>query len=93
VPISIPMLIFALYQPAFIEEFFFRVVIKGNLERVLGQDRAWIYGGVLFGLAHFFVNYFATGLDLVSGIVMLIGQIIAAWVSGIIYMKTRSLWP
>jgi membrane protease YdiL (CAAX protease family) len=93
VPISTLMLIFALHQPAFIEEFFFRGVIQGNLERVLGQDKAWIYGGILFGLAHFFFNYFVTGLDLVSGIVMLIGQIIAGWIFGIIYMKTRSLWP
>jgi membrane protease YdiL (CAAX protease family) len=93
VPISSLMLIFALHQPAFIEEFFFRGVIQGNLERVLGQNRAWIYGGILFGFAHIFFNYFGEGLDLVSGIVMLIGQIIAGWIFGIIYMKTRSLWP
>lgn len=93
VPIPALLLTFALYQPAFIEEFFFRGVVQGSLERVLGQNRAWIYGGVLFGLAHFFVNYFVTGLDLVSGIFMLVGQTIAGWIFGIIYMKTRSLWP
>ena len=92
-PIPVLMLIFSLYQPAFIEEFFFRGIIQGRLERVIGQNKAWIYGGILFGLAHFLFNYFVTGLDLVSGIFMLIGQIIAGWIFGIIYMKTRSLWP
>lgn len=93
VPIPALLLTFALYQPAFIEEFFFRGVVQGSLERVLGQNKAWIYAGILFGLAHFFVNYFVTGLDLVSGIFMLIGQSIAGCIFGIIYMKTRSLWP
>ncbi|MFC1561509.1 lysostaphin resistance A-like protein [candidate division KSB1 bacterium] len=92
-PISVLLLLFALYQPAFIEEFFFRSIIQGRLERILGQNKAWIYGGILFGLAHFFVNYYVTGLDLASGIFMLIGQITAGWMFGIIYMKTRSLWP
>jgi membrane protease YdiL (CAAX protease family) len=92
-PMPLLMVIFALWQPAFIEEFFFRGIIQGNLERVLGQNKAWIYGGILFGLAHFLFNYFVSGLDLVSGIFMLIGQIIGGWIFGIIYMKTRSLWP
>ena len=93
VPIPTLMLLFALYQPAFIEEFFFRGVIQGNIERTLGQNKAWIYGGILFGLAHFVFNFVVTGLDLGSGIVLLIGQITAGWIFGIIYMKTRSLWP
>ncbi len=59
----------------------------------MGQNKAWIYGGILFGLAHLFFDYSVAGLDLVSGIVMLIGQVIAGWIFGIIYMKTRSLWP
>lgn len=92
-PTPVLMLIFALYQPAFIEEFFFRGVIQGNLERVLGQNKAWIYGGILFGLLHFMFNYFIADLDLVSGIFRLGGQIIAGWMFGILYMKTRSLWP
>jgi membrane protease YdiL (CAAX protease family) len=92
-PIPVMMLLFALYQPAFIEEFFFRGIIQGKLERALGQNKAWFYSGILFGLAHFTTNFFVTGLDLVSGIFMLAGQIIAGWIFGIIYMKTRSLLP
>jgi len=92
-PLPVLMLIFALWQPAFIEEFFFRGIIQGRLERVIGQNKAWIYGGILFGLVHVTTNYFVVGFDLVSGIVQLIMQIIAGWIFGILYMKTRSLWP
>jgi len=92
-PMPVLMVIFALWQPAFIEEFFFRGIIQGRLERVIGQNKAWIYGGILFGLAHFLFNFFVSGLDLVSGIFLFIGQIIGGWIFGIIYMKTRSLWP
>ena len=92
-PLPVLMLIFALWQPAFIEEFFFRGIIQGRLERVIGQNKAWIYGGILFGLVHVTTNYFVVGFDLVSGIIQLIMQIIAGWIFGILYMKTRSLWP
>ena len=87
------LVLFHLYQTAFIEEFFFRGIIQGKLERALGQNKAWFYSGILFGLAHFFVNFFVTGLDLVPGLFMLTKQIIFGWIFGIIYMKTRSLWP
>ena len=92
-PIPLLMLTFALWQPAFIEEFFFRGIIQGQLERVLGQNKGWIYSGILFGLIHVPVNYFVAEMDLVSGIFQLIGQITAGWIFGILYMKTRSLWP
>jgi membrane protease YdiL (CAAX protease family) len=92
-PGPILLLIAALWQPAFIEEFFFRGVIQGNLERAIGQNKAWIFGGILFGLAHVTVNYFAAGLDLVPGIFQLIDQTVAGWIFGILYMKTRSLYP
>jgi membrane protease YdiL (CAAX protease family) len=92
-PMPVLMVIFALWQPAFIEEFFFRGIIQGRLERVIGQNKAWIYGGILFGLVHLLFNFIVSGLDLVSGIFLFIGQIIGGWIFGIIYMKTRSLWP
>jgi membrane protease YdiL (CAAX protease family) len=92
-PLPVLMIIFALVQPAFYEEFFFRGVIQGNLERVIGQNKAWIYGGILFGLAHVIPNYYVEGFELVPGIVKLIMQTVSGWMFGILYMKTRSLWP
>ncbi|MFC1983572.1 lysostaphin resistance A-like protein [Chloroflexota bacterium] len=76
-----------------IPEFFFRGIIQGRLERVIGQNKAWIYGGILFGLVHVFTNFFVVGFDLVPGIIQLIMQIISGWIFGILYMKTRSLYP
>ena len=92
-PIPAPDLYFALYSPMVAEEFFFRAIIQGKLERALGQNKAWFYSGILFGLSHITTNFFVRELDVVSGIFMLIGQISAGWVFGIIYMKTRSLLP
>lgn len=86
-------LLFSLYVTAFLEEFFFRVIIQGKLERALGQNKAWFYSGILFGLAHVVTNSFVRGLDIGPGIFMLVGQIITGWIFGIIYMKTRSLLP
>ncbi len=91
--LSLMIILYSLYQPAFIEEFFFRGILQGKLERALGQKRAWIFSGILFGLTHFFINYYVSGLDLLPGLLMLAGQITFGWVYGIIYMKTRSLIP
>jgi membrane protease YdiL (CAAX protease family) len=91
--LSLMIILYSLYQPAFIEEFFFRGIIQGKLERALGQKRAWIFSGILFGLTHFFINYYVSDLDLLPGLLMLVGQITFGWVYGIIYMKTRSLLP
>jgi membrane protease YdiL (CAAX protease family) len=87
------MILFAVWQPAFIEEFFFRGIIQGRLERVIGQNKAWIYGGILFGLIHLPFNYIVGGMDLVTGLFMFVGQVISGWIFGILYMKTRSIWP
>jgi len=92
-PIPVSDLLWALYVTAFVEEFFFRAIIQGKLERALGQNKAWFYGGILFGLAHVVTNTFVRGLDIGPGVIELAGQIIAGWIFGIIYMKTRSLLP
>jgi membrane protease YdiL (CAAX protease family) len=92
-PLPVSNLLFSLYVTAFVEEFFFRAIIQGKLERALGQNKAWFYGGILFGLAHVVTNSFVRGLDIGPGVIELAGQIIAGWIFGIIYMKTRSLLP
>jgi len=92
-PVSILLIILALIQPAFYEEFFFRGIIQGNLERAIGQNKAWVYAGILFGLAHVLPNYFVEGFGLVPGVFQFAGQTISGWMFGILYMKTRSLYP
>ena len=87
-----------MYQPAFIEELFFRVIIQGKLEHSLGQNKAWFYSGILFGLIHAPVDFFgpqfyAHGSDYVNSGLLLLSQIVAGWIFGIIYSKTRSILP
>ena len=88
----------AVYQPAFIEEFFFRVILQGKLERALGQNRAWFYSGILFGLMHvpgdfFGPQFYAHGSSYVNASLLLLTQISFGWIYGIIYSKTRSILP
>ena len=97
-PIPWVFLAIAIYQPAFIEEFFFRVILQGKLERVVGPKRAWVWSGLLFGLAHAPVDFFgqqfyANGESYVNATLLLITQIIAGWIFGLIYAKTRSIYP
>jgi len=97
-PITAPHLLLALYSPAFLEELFFRGIIQGKLERALGQNRAWFYSGILFGLAHFSSNFFgplwySKGENITGALLLLMQQTIFGWVFGVIYAKTRSLLP
>lgn len=97
-PMSWVFLAIAVYQPAFIEEFFFRVILQGKLERVVGPARAWFWSGLLFGLAHAPVDFFgpqfyANGESYLNASFLLLTQIIAGWILGLIYAKTRSIFP
>lgn len=91
-------LAFSVYQPAFTEEFFFRVILQGKLERALGQNKAWFYSGILFGLIHvpadfFGPQWYSHGESLLAAFLMLFSQITAGWIFGLIYSKTRSIFP
>lgn len=83
------------YNNAFLEEFYHRGVIQSLLERALGQKKAILWGGILFGLTHVALDVSALmetdGLIAVFSALLL--QTMAGWMFGIIYMKTRSLWP
>lgn len=97
-PLPVWLVLLSLYAPAFTEEFFFRGVIQGKFERALGQNRAWFYSGLLFGLLHTAPNFFGQqwyryGESVLNAVILLAVQTVAGWVFGLIYMKTRSLWP
>jgi membrane protease YdiL (CAAX protease family) len=89
------VLVVLLYNNAFLEEFYHRGVIQSLLERSLGQRKAIFWGGFLFGLTHIALDVSAlletSGLIAVFSALLL--QTMAGWMFGIIYMKTRSLWP
>jgi membrane protease YdiL (CAAX protease family) len=99
-PTSKPLffLLMSLYGTVILEEFLHRGVIQSKLERALGQNKGWFYGGILFGLAHipanFFVDLWAGGsVDVTTGLLLLGGQTVNGWWFGITYAKTRSLLP
>lgn len=91
-PASVYLLL--LYNNDFLEEFFHRGIILSKLETALGQTKAIFWGGILFGLTHIVFDIIMLGK---KGIFFVIAafllQVLAGWLLGIIYMKTRSLWP
>jgi membrane protease YdiL (CAAX protease family) len=83
------------YSNAFLEEFYFRGVIQSLLERAAGQPRAIWGGGILFGLTHvvFDIQALLASGGALAVLFAVLLQTLAGWLFGIIFMKTRSLWP
>ena len=94
-PLPMGALILLLYNNNFLEEFYHRGVIQSKLERIVGQKKAILYGGILFGMTH--IVFDITQLMGTQGILFVlfafILQILSGWLLGIVYMKIRSLWP
>lgn len=97
-PVPVTNLLFGIYSPAFIEEFVHRGIIQAKLERGVGTVKAWVIGGLLFGLIHvptdfFGPIWFAGNQSLVYSFLALGAQVAAGWLWGVIYAKSRSLLP
>jgi len=93
-PISAGTLLLLLINNDFAEEFFHRGIIQSKLERLFGQQKAIIFGGILFGLTHIafdITQLLDTGIIFVFFAFLL--QTMLGWLLGIIFIKTRSLWP
>lgn len=98
VPTSMDKLIIGLLSPSFKEEWFYRSTLQSKLERALGQDKSWFLGGLLFGLAHIPTDFFgplwiASGYNVTVAVFRLLGQCAFGWLWGILYMKSRSIFP
>jgi membrane protease YdiL (CAAX protease family) len=89
------VLILLLYNNDFLEEFYHRGVIQTKLERVFGQGRAIFYGGILFGLTHVVFDFqmLMGSQGILFVILAFVMQVESGWLLGIVFMKTRSLWP
>jgi membrane protease YdiL (CAAX protease family) len=93
-PLSAATVLILLINNDFAEEFFHRGIILSKLERIFGQTKAIFAGGILFGLTHIafdFTQLSDSGLIFVFFAFVL--QTMLGWILGIIYIKTRSLWP
>ncbi|KPU63361.1 hypothetical protein EP1X_03205 [Thermococcus sp. EP1] len=95
---SMDKLIIGFLSPSFKEEWFYRATLQSKLERALGQNKAWFFGGLLFGLAHIPTNFFgplweASGYSIAAALFRFLGQCAFGWLWGILYMKSRSIFP
>ncbi len=91
-------LLLGLITPVFIEEWVYRSVLQSKIERALGQNRAWIISGLLFAVSHIPMNFFGplwinSGGSVVIALLALLGQCASGWLWGILYIKTRSIFP
>lgn len=97
--ISIVALLWGVVTPSLSEELISRAVITSKLERSLSINKAWIIGGILFGLLHIpndFLGYFWFNTFNQNFLVALGGllvQIGTGWMFAITYIKTRSIIP
>lgn len=94
-PLPWGMLLLLVYNNTFVEELFHRGVIQSKLERAVGQNKAVLWGGILFGLTHiaFDISMLLNSQGAIAVLFALLAQTIAGWILCIIYMKTRNLWP
>jgi membrane protease YdiL (CAAX protease family) len=95
-PRSAVTLLLALYSPVLTEELFYRGVLQSKLERVAGQQRAWVLAGVLFGLSHVPNDFFgpfwvAGGGDPLVALLRLTAQTAMGLLLGLLYAKSRTL--
>jgi membrane protease YdiL (CAAX protease family) len=93
--ISAGVLLLLIYNNAFIEEFFYRGIIQNRLERVVSQRWAVVASGLLFASSHVLLDYsvLANQGGLASVLYALIMQALAGCLLGLIFIKTRTLWP
>ena len=93
--LSAAALLLLIYNNAFLEEFFYRGVIQNRLERVFGQRRAVLAGGFLFAMTHVLLDVQALAGEgsLAAVLVALLMQTFGGMLLGLIFVKTRTLWP
>lgn len=93
--LSVGALLLLIYNNAFIEEFYYRGVIQNRLERVISQRWSVIVGGFIFASSHVLLDYrvLANNGGLISILFALSMQILGGWLLGLIFIKTRTLWP
>lgn len=94
---SVGALILLVYNNAFVEEFFYRGVIQNRLERVTHQRLAVLIGALLFATTHVLLDIQTIGVVGEGGwsgvLYALLMQTLGGCLLGLIFIKTRSLWP
>lgn len=92
--LSAGVLLLLFYNNASLEEFYYRAIIQNRLERVFGQRRAVFSAGLIFATVHVFLDYQAlAGEGSVAVLVAFLLQTLGGMLLGLIFIKTRALWP
>ena len=93
--LSLGALVMLIYNNAFMEEFFYRGVIQTRIERLLGQRWSVFLSGVIFASTHLLLDVLILGRENNLGAVLyaLLMQVLGGWLLGLIFIKTRTLWP
>ncbi len=90
-------LLLLVYNNSFVEEFFYRGVIQNRLERVTHQRLAVLIGALLFAMTHVLLDIQARGIVGEGGwsgvLYALVMQTLGGCLLGLIFIKTRTLWP
>ena len=97
-PVPWDYLVVGLFTPAFTEEWAYRTGIQQKLERVVGQHKSWIIGGLLYGLIHVPTDFFGTLWmaslgNLYIALMLFVNQCMFGCLWGILFIKCRSLIP
>lgn len=97
-PITLVGGIIWFFSPAFIEELEFRSFYQMKLERIYDQKRSLWIQSILFGLIHIPTDFFGAlwwngGQDVLFSILTLGFQSLMGFFFGVLYIKTRSVWP
>ena len=93
--LSAGALLLLVFNNAFLEEFFYRGVIQNRLERVFGQRMAILSAGFLFASTHVLLDFLVLAEEggLAAVLVALLMQTLGGMLLGLIFVKTRTLWP
>lgn len=93
--LSAMALMLLVYNNAFLEEFFYRGVLQTRLERVFGQRPAVAMAGILFATTHVLLDFRVLSGEggLSAVLVALLMQMLGGMILGLIFVKTRTLWP
>jgi membrane protease YdiL (CAAX protease family) len=93
--LSIGALLLLVYNNAFLEEFFFRGIIQNRLERVFHQRQAVLISSFVFASTHVLLDFLILGGggDLLPVLYAFVMQALGGWLLGLVFVKTRTLWP
>jgi membrane protease YdiL (CAAX protease family) len=97
-PVSVWILLLAILMAPMFEEIIHRGIIQNKLETTIGQTKAWVLSGFLFGLIHLptrIINYAKWGFTSLTDIELYLSILTTSFwglVAGGVYMKTRNIW-